>query len=167
MSKQRAASICRHFIAATGFLLAACTASSAEEPELLGYWKLAGDCRDHSGNGHEAVNHGVSLETSAFDGKQAYVEVPDAGAFHLGEGDFTISAEVFTEKNVTDVLGDILTKYDPATRTGLNFTLCASNPGYNCGQMSAIFFSALITMPAALGSHAADPAGIGRITATR
>ncbi|MBM3993494.1 MAG: hypothetical protein FJ303_04995, partial [Planctomycetes bacterium] len=26
---------------------------------LIGYWKLAGDCRDHSGHGHHGTNHGV------------------------------------------------------------------------------------------------------------
>jgi hypothetical protein len=105
--------------------------AAAEAPGLIGYWKLSDDCRDHSGQGHDGVNHGVNLKTSEFNGDNAYVEVPDAEAFHLGDHDFSITAEVSTEKDITDVFGDIVTKFDPATRTGINFTLCSSNPGYN------------------------------------
>jgi hypothetical protein len=47
------------FLAA--FFTASC--SSQEEPGLVGYWKLQGDSRDYSGNGHHGVNHGVDLKT--------------------------------------------------------------------------------------------------------
>src|SRR5436190_22754978 len=37
------------------------------EKGLIGYWKLKGDCRDHSGRGNHGVNHGVNLDSGAFD----------------------------------------------------------------------------------------------------
>lgn len=126
-----------HFFARRLAIVAACYTllfvgtASADDAGLVAYWKLAGDCRDHSGHGHDGVNHGVDLASSTFNGVDAYVEVPDAPELHLGAGDFSISAEVYTESELTDVIGDILTKFDPASRRGFNLTVCASNPGYN------------------------------------
>ena len=55
---------------------------------LVGYWKLAGDCRDYSDNGLDAVNHNVDLETGEFNGRNAYLEVPDSPKLKLGDGRF-------------------------------------------------------------------------------
>src|SRR4051794_40202398 len=53
------------------------TSNSANEG-LIGYWKIAGDCRDHSSNGLDAVNHNVDLGTSDFNGLDAYLEIPNS-----------------------------------------------------------------------------------------
>src|SRR5262245_4889586 len=103
----------------------------ASERGLVGWWKLEGDCKDHSGRGHHGKNHHVDLETGEFNGRDAYIEVPDAQALRLGGGEFTISAWVFTRKETDDVLGDVVSKYDPVRRKGLNLTLGASAAGYN------------------------------------
>ena len=97
---------------------------------LIGYWPLRGDCRDHSGAGRHGVNHGVDLQTARFNGKGSYVEVPGDG-LSLGTGDFTISAWVSTDKHFDDVLGDVLSQYDPKKRKGVNLYLRASAGGYN------------------------------------
>lgn len=97
---------------------------------LVGHWKLAGDCRDSSGQDNHGVNHGVDLATGTFDGRGAYIEVPDSPALHFGTGDFAISARVHTEEEVNDVLGDVLEKYDPDSRRGITLWLKSSAGGY-------------------------------------
>src|SRR5688572_14488154 len=54
---------------------------------LVGYWKLQGDCRDHSGNGHHGTEHGAGPRTGSFDGRGAHVEVPAGESLRLGRGD--------------------------------------------------------------------------------
>jgi hypothetical protein len=104
--------------------------SSLQEQGLVGYWKLRGDCRDYSGQGNHGVNHGVKLEDGSFDGIGAYVEVPNSASLRLGRGDFTISAWIFTEKNLDDVVGDVLDMYDPALRRGITLSVNSSASGY-------------------------------------
>src|SRR6476620_11282000 len=83
---------------------------AASEPALIGYWKLRGDCKDYSGNGNHGVNHGVNLETDEFNGRNAYIEVPDAPSLKFADGDLTLLADVYTEKGIDDSFGDILSK---------------------------------------------------------
>jgi hypothetical protein len=97
---------------------------------LIGWWKLNGDCRDHSGHGHHGQNHGVNLKTGRFDGRRAYIEVPHHEALSLGKDDFTICAWVSTEKQLDDVLGDVVNKYDPTRRKGFTLNLKSSSGGY-------------------------------------
>lgn len=90
---------------------------------LVGHWKLAGDGRDSSGQGNHAVNHGADLsspEAARFNGIDQWLEVPHSPSLALGTGDFTLAVRVHTESDLDDVLGDVLSKYDPATRTGVN-----------------------------------------------
>jgi len=105
--------------------------AAGDEAGLVAHWKLAGDCRDHSGHGHDGVNRGVDLKSSTFSGRDAYVEVPDHPELNFGTGDFSIAAQVYTERELTDVIGDVITKFDAGARKGINLTVCASNPGYN------------------------------------
>ncbi len=92
----------------------------------MGHWKLEGDCRDSSGRDNHGTNHGVkfnSTEGATFDGIDSYIDVPHRDALKLGNGDCSIAVWVHTEDKLDDVLGDILSKYDPAKRRGLNFSL--------------------------------------------
>ncbi len=108
---------------------------------LVGYWKLQGDCRDHSGQGNHANNHGVDLDTATFDGRGAYLQVPDDDSLDLGTDDFSISAWVSTPEQVDDVLGDIVSKYDPAVRRGLTLNLKSSSGGYqSSGDDRHVYF---------------------------
>ncbi|MCY4436883.1 MAG: LamG domain-containing protein [Chloroflexi bacterium] len=98
---------------------------------LLAHWKFNGDCRDSSGNGNHGINRGADLaavgrDSSAygaarFDGRAAHVEVPAGDMPALAEGDFTLSAWVELPPDGANLHGDILSKYDPVTRSGLNF----------------------------------------------
>ena len=95
---------------------------------LVGHWKLVGDCRDDSGQGNHGVNHGADLGAgdARFDGIDDFIEVPGTKALSLGKKDFSIAVWVHTEAELTDVLGDILSKYDPATRTGMTLSIINS-----------------------------------------
>jgi hypothetical protein len=102
----------------------------AKEAGLVGFWPLRGDCRDHSGHGLNGTNHGVNLETGEFDGRSAYIEIPNAPALAVARGDFSIAAEIYTEKGVDDCLGDIMSQFC-ADRKGFNLTLVHNTSGYN------------------------------------
>jgi len=97
---------------------------------LVGYWKLQGDCRDYSGKGNHGINHGVNLKTSQFDGRAAYIEVPDNPTLNLEKDDFSICAWVYTQQDMEDVIGDVLSKYDAAKRKGFNLSIKSSSGGY-------------------------------------
>lgn len=108
---------------------------------LVGYWKLRGDCQDHSGHQQHAVNHGVDLEASAFDGRSAYLSVPASESLQLGRGDFSISAWVHTDTIVDDTLGDVFSWYDPQLRRGVTLNLKASSGGYqSSGDDRHVYF---------------------------
>lgn len=100
------------------------------EPGLVGYWKLRGDCRDYSGRGNHAVNHGVDLDTSSFNGTNAYLEVPSNPSLKLGTSDFAVSAWVFTGDNCDDVVGDVIDLFDPQRRRGITLSVNSTAGGY-------------------------------------
>ncbi len=97
---------------------------------LVGHWKLVGDCRDHSGHGLHGVNHGVELQESAFNGRDAYIEIPASPALRLGTGDFTLSAKIWTAEQLDDIAGDVFELYDPAQRRGFTLSISSSAGGY-------------------------------------
>lgn len=97
---------------------------------LVGHWRLRGDCRDHSGRDNHGINHGVNLTSGTFDGRAAYVEVPDHPSLAVGVGDFTLAAWVWTHKDPDDVVGDVADKYDPDHRRGVTLAIGSSSGGY-------------------------------------
>lgn len=117
-------------------VLAAANYSRADpDSSLVGHWRLTGDCRDWSSQGNHGINHDAVLKPdgAALDGIRSYIEVPHAASLALGKGDFSIAVWVHTDSALDDALGDILSKYDPGTRTGV--TLSVMNyPGVTCAQ---------------------------------
>lgn len=116
-----------------GLLMVGVLAGGARAADrgLVGYWKLESDCRDHSGAGNNGQNHGVDLATGEFTGRGAYIEIPSSPSLNFGKGDFAVTAWVSTERDLDDVVGDIVAKFDPARRKGFNLTVNGSSPGYN------------------------------------
>ena len=109
--------------------------------DLVGYWKLRGDCLDYSGRNHHGINHGVDLQTSSFDGRSAHVEVPSRESLKLGPSDFTISAWIHTDPIVDDTLGDVFSLYDPRARRGVTLNLKSSSGGYqSSGDDRHVYF---------------------------
>lgn len=105
----------------------------AEERGLIGHWKLGGDVKDSSGKGGHGTNHGADLTApgpdgkpggaARFDGKKAFIEVPPRDSLKLGTGDFTLAVWAHTEERLDDVLGDLVSKYDPVARRGVNWCI--------------------------------------------
>ncbi|MDZ4859821.1 MAG: LamG domain-containing protein [Candidatus Hydrogenedentes bacterium] len=97
----------------------------ALQDALIAHFPLTSDAGDAGPNGIHGDARGVTFREGAawFDGRGAHIEVPDHPALHLGAGDFTISAHIRTEAVLDHVLGDILCKYDPVARKGINFGL--------------------------------------------
>jgi len=110
---------------------------------LIAHWKLAGDAKDHSGNENHGRSHGVDFcapgpdgkvgGAAGFDGLSDYIEVPHSKSLQLSTGDFSVSVWVHTEKDLDDVVGDIVSKFDPAGRTGFNFSI-QNYAGVTCAQ---------------------------------
>ncbi|WP_169977547.1 LamG domain-containing protein [Tautonia rosea] len=98
--------------------------------DLVGYWPLSGDFRDHSGNGLDATaegtvdrlapgRDGTPGRAAGFDGQSGGLVVPLDAARELAEGDLTVSAWVFTEGQVDSPIGDLVSQYNASTRRGL------------------------------------------------
>lgn len=111
------------------------------EEGLVGYWKLQGDCKDYSGNGNNGINHNVDLTYSEFNGRDSYIEIPNSSSLNFGTGNFTISTWIFTENDLYDVIGDILSKYDAVQRKGFTFYVKSSSGVYNAqGNSKHVYF---------------------------
>lgn len=115
-----------HRLAVT-FILALLLSSNAiaNDDTLIGHWKLTGDTRDHAGK-HHGQSRSVDLtakDAAKFDGQASVIEVPHDPKLQLGTGQFSLSLWVHTAEELDDLLGDLLSKYDPVTRTGFNFSI--------------------------------------------
>jgi hypothetical protein len=115
------------------YLVVLCVSSelAGSDTGLVGYWKIQGECLDHSGNGNDGVNHHVDLDSSEFNGRESYIEVPTSPSLNFGGNAISIAAWVYTEPHLDDLFGNVVSKFDPAERRGFHLTICSSNPGYN------------------------------------
>ncbi len=105
--------------------------AEAAEPKLVGHWPFRGDVRDHSGNDLKATAKEVNLEVAGpakeprgaagFNGRASRIDVAEAP--QLGHGEFSLSLWANTDANLGDSVGDLLSRYDPATRTGFHLGL--------------------------------------------
>ncbi len=112
------------------FVLATALTLFAADP--IAHWPLHGDARDHSGHGHHGTvlprGREVDFDASGpsggertaarFDGRDGHIEVNDTARLNLGATDFSISVWAYTDATLDDVIGDIVSKYDPVTRRG-------------------------------------------------
>ena len=108
-------------------------------PELIAHWPLNGTPRDAQGQHHgQALNvafgpgpDGSHPAAAQFNGRDSVIEVPDAEPLRLGNRDFTASVWVRCPAPISGVFGDVLSKFDPAGRCGLNLQIAGSSPAYN------------------------------------
>ena len=90
------------------------------DPDLIAHWPFREDLKDHSESGLAIQNHGVEIGESGgqrsaqFNGAETFLEVPCD--LSLGTGDFSCAGWIHTEE--TEVVGDILSQFDPETRQG-------------------------------------------------
>lgn len=89
----------------------------------VGHWPLVADGRDRSGNGLDATAVGpVSLgEDGARFDRGGMLVVDRRAVRALDAGTFTAAAWVRMPAKPADVLGDIVTCFDPVARIGVNF----------------------------------------------
>jgi len=99
--------------------------SACADEGLVAHWKLTQDGKDSSAGGHHAVNHGVKFEngSAVFNGVDAWLEVPNTKSLKPETGPFSIAVWVHTAEKLDDVLGDVITCYDPVARTGFTLSL--------------------------------------------
>ena len=122
---------------------APCTAVPTEPAEpasgLVGHWKLQGDCRDSSSNGNHGSGRNVTFGpgpdnatrgAAPFNGRDSWIEVPNAVSLRLGNDDFSFSVWIKPETPMRGVFGDIVSKFDAVRRRGINFHIAGSSSGY-------------------------------------
>ena len=117
----------------TAIVMGLTASAGGAEPDLTGHWKLTGDTQDHSGAGNHGVNHLVNLNAAGpngrlggaaeFDGRTSCIEVPDSPSLQTGSGAFSLSMHVYTDQESDDVLGDLISRFDPVSRTGFNLSI--------------------------------------------
>lgn len=117
-----------------------CVSAAGDEP-LLARWKLATDAANAVAGAPDGATHGVTFAAggpdrpagfAAFAGRGQHVEIPAARSLALGRGDFTIAAWIHTAATA-DEGGDIVSHFDPVTRTGLQLGL-RTNSGVTSSQ---------------------------------
>lgn len=116
-----------------GLAVFAAGSARAERPGLIGHWKLSGDAKDYSlqaNHGHDqdvdfkAIGpDGKAGSAAGFDGRGSHVEVTNSKSLQLAASEFSIALWVNTANELEDVLGDLLSKYDPVSRRGFNFSI--------------------------------------------
>ena len=105
--------------------------SRAEPPVAV--WRLERDSRDSSGNGLHLTGRGVRYgekgarrndrSAATFDGRTCVLEAAGDRRLDPGTGPFSISAWVHTARSLDDVIGDVVSKFDPARRTGFELSI--------------------------------------------
>lgn len=115
----------------------------ADEPGLIGAWRLEQDAKDNSGNHLDAINHGVEFGIPAgenknalvarFGGRNEWLEVANTKSIQLGTGDFSISLWIHTDPGQLDQLGSLVSQFDPETRRGFSLELL-TNTGVTTNQ---------------------------------
>lgn len=110
------------------------TAWSALPPakQPVAHWKLTTDFRDTGPQGLHGTGHGVTFSkdpvtpqrsSAQFAGQGQFVEVASHQVLNPGVDDFTISLWLNTDVLLDDDLGDLVSKFDPVTRTGFQLSL--------------------------------------------
>src|SRR5262245_25795786 len=105
--------------------------SHAADDGLIGYWKLQGDCQDYSGAKNDGHSRNVDLSTSGFNGRDSYIEIDGTKSSPIGDGDFSITANVYTDKDLRGAYGSLVSKFDSKRRRGFDLSLCTNSSGYN------------------------------------
>ena len=108
-------------------------------PGLVANWKLDGDFRDSTA-AHHGEGHGIKFVegrdgraggAAVFNGIDSFVEVPHEEALPFGTREFSLTFWVNLQADITSIVGDVLTKYDPALRRGINLSINTSSTAYS------------------------------------
>lgn len=99
-------------------------------PAPVAHWKFEGDLDDRSESSLKTRSQGVQLESedgerpsAKFDGIDDFLEVPNSESLAFFRGDFTIVGWFNIPDKITDLSGDLVSKYDPVSGKGFQLTL--------------------------------------------
>ncbi len=105
----------------------------AGQTELIGHWPLQDDAADHSARHVPSIATAIEFNAdgptkslfraATFDGRTSVVDIADTQSLKLGTAPFSVAAWVRIRDSIDDVPGDILSQYDPKTRTGFHLGL--------------------------------------------
>ncbi|MGD9853690.1 MAG: LamG domain-containing protein [Planctomycetaceae bacterium] len=117
--------------------------TSGAEPtggaRLIARWPLAADAQDVAGQLHGSP-HNVSFgsgpggsvpQAAVFNGRDSMIDIADAEPLHFGQEDFSLAVWVKCETPLSNALGDLVSKFDPVARRGVNWHIAGSSPAYN------------------------------------
>lgn len=103
---------------------------AGSEPVLVAHWPLNGDAREVAGAAWRTDAMGVDFEgtgpsglprsAARFRGRTAAIEVANPVDFRLGQDPFSIALWVQLDSSRGGSPGDLISQYDPATRTGFH-----------------------------------------------
>ena len=105
---------------------------------LLARWPLRDDARDVVGAAHGKLmnvtfggsKQGDPVTGAFFNGRDSRIEIPDSDALDVGTRDFSLSLWTRCETPMRSTLGDLVSKFDPAARRGINLHVAGSSPAY-------------------------------------
>src|SRR5262245_3171809 len=113
------------------------TPIAAGEAKLIAHWPLAEDGRDRSGQLHAKVHGGVAFArvlgrpAADFNGRDGYLEVADDPALALGKSNFSMALWVNPRRPLAGIPGDLVNKWDGASRRGINLYLSGGSSAYS------------------------------------
>ncbi|MCZ6680364.1 MAG: hypothetical protein O7E52_24300, partial [Candidatus Poribacteria bacterium] len=103
------------------------------ETGLIGCWPFRDDCEDHSDSGLIVRPANVELAAAGvgsphpiaarFNGLDSHLVVEDHPAMRLGTGNFSVAVWIQTHEKHGDVVGDIISKFDPEARQGFGLSI--------------------------------------------
>lgn len=107
--------------------------------KLLAHWPLLEDARDIVGSAFGTPENvkfsggpaGSPTGGAFFNGRDSRIQVRSTPALNVGTHDFSLSAWVRCETPFRSTLGDLVSKFDPATRRGINLHVAGSSPAYS------------------------------------
>ena len=113
--------------------------NSDTQPKPVAHWPLAGHADDLVGDHHgsaEALSYtegpsGKANGAANFDGSRSRIRIEDHPGLRLGTGDFAFAVWIRSPVPMTHVFGDILSKFDPVTRSGIHLHIAGSSPAYS------------------------------------
>ena len=107
------------------------------QDDLLGHWPFESDLRVRSASelGASAANVAIGsivgesgrATAAVFDGRTSVIEVAGYPSLQLGNRPFSISLWLHTDAGEGDIVGDLVSCYDPDKRTGFTLSVASLN----------------------------------------
>ena len=105
--------------------------------DLLGHWSFENDLQDHAPSKLHSAATNVAIGNipgeqgraggAVFDGRTSVIEVADHPSLHLAGNPFSLALWLHTDAGEGDVVGDLVSCYNPDTRTGFTLSVASMN----------------------------------------